>query len=105
MRIGRTRVQAAQLHLRPEYVPDTLDHVRQYDRAAKHLALVHQVGQPLGVRFSPELHPGEIAFAVEDLVDPFPQLTEQIGAHTVLEDDEPLLVEVPPLVAGHARLA
>ena len=35
---------------------------RQHDRAAEHLALVHEVGQPVRVRFGPELVPGAIAF-------------------------------------------
>ncbi len=101
VRIGGTRIQAAQLHLRPEHVPDALDHLRQHDRAAEDLALVHKVGQPVRVRFGPELAPGAIAFHVEDVVDPFPQLAEQIAAHAVLEHDESLLVELMPFSVRH----
>ena len=101
VRIGRSGVQAAQLHLRPEHVPHALDHARQHDRAAEHVPLVDEVGQPVRVRFGPELVPRPILFHVEDFVDPLPQRAEQIGAHAVLEHDEPLFVELTPLSISH----
>jgi hypothetical protein len=38
---------------------------------------------------------------VEELVDPLPQLAQQISAHAVVEHDEPLLVELPPFPVRH----
>jgi hypothetical protein len=52
-------------------------------------------------RFGSEFVPGAIPFVVEDLVNPLPQLAEQIGAHAVLEHDEALFVELSPFLVRH----
>ena len=80
-RIGGARVQAAQLDVRAEHVAHALEHVGQHDRAAEHLALVDQIGEPVGVLFCLELAAGALALLVEDLVNPAAQFGKELTAH------------------------
>ena len=50
-RIGRSGIQAAQLDLGPEDVPNAFEQPRQHDRAGEDPALVDEVRQPVGVLF------------------------------------------------------
>ena len=55
------------LHRGAEHLPHALEHLRQHDRPAEHLALVDQVGEAVRVLLRLELAARRVALVVEEL--------------------------------------
>ena len=106
MRIGGTRVEAAQLQRRAEHVPDRIEHRRQRDRSAEDLPLVDEIRQTPRVLLGLELLAGAVPFCLEDLEDSLAQLAPQRLPHAPVEHRKAALVQLAPLLVGdHDRVA
>ena len=95
VRIGGSRVQAAQFDARPKNVAHAIEEFGEDNRPPEDLALVDEVRETASGCFGLELVTGAIAFLFEDVENPPPQLAEQTlarGEHEALEEHVTLLV-------------
>jgi hypothetical protein len=80
-----------------------LEHPGHDDRALEHVALVHQVGEAMGVLLGTELAPGALPFLVVQRKNPAAQFLEQARAHRVLEHNITVVIELTALSVGQAH--
>src|SRR4029453_11451242 len=105
MRIGRSRVETAQLHLRPEHLLYSVKHFREDDGAPEDVTLVDQVGQAMGILLGLELVAGLLPFFLEQLEDSGAQVRQQAIAHHAFQDDVAYLVQTSFMLFSHGPRA
>src|SRR6185437_884270 len=86
MRIGRTRIKAAQFELWTQNVTDQFQYARHRNQPLKDVALIHQVCKPPRLRFLAKFCSGVFAFPLVELFYFIAGLFEHGSVQKFLDD-------------------
>ena len=100
VRIGRARVEAAELEARPQDAGHALEHLRRENDLFENAALIDEIGEAARAGLLLELGAGRIAFFSEKLLDAVPRAGEQAGVHQAGQEQVSLFFQLAAVGIG-----